>query len=163
MTAPPPAPPVTQSADPAREVLPGVTVSDMMAAMRVLASEISPNAECAFMVMYRYGGNHGLLTVYPSGIAAASERCHHFDGFSFQETIAKARAWSVTYLQERSETLIRRLALAIIDLYDGEGRATVEALAKRDFKPAEILEFRDAACFRASSMAGLRPFTVEAA
>jgi hypothetical protein len=135
-----------------------MTAAEVMAALTEIARKIGPKTEFGLTVMRRYGGNDVLLTAYVNGMSAAGYL--HFDGRTFQEVIAKSRAWAETFIAERRAIVIREMALAIIDLTDQNGAVTDRALAERNFCADDIRELATAACHRASNMANLRPFIV---
>lgn len=135
-----------------------MTADEVMAALTEIARQIGPKTEFALTIMRRYGGNDVLLTAYVNGMASPGYL--HFEGATFQEAIAKSRAWADTFIAERRAIVIREMALAIIDLTDQNGVVTTKALAERNFCEADIRELATAACLRASEMANLRPFVV---
>lgn len=135
-----------------------MTVPEVMAALKALAAEVGPKTEFGLNIMRRYSGNNVLLTAYVDGLS--SRDYHHFEGATFAEAIAKGRAWVQTFIAERRDTVIRKMALAIIDLTDQNGAVTDVALLERNFCADDIREFGEAACARASNMANLRPFVL---
>ena len=73
------------------------------------------------------------------------------------EARALIRAWRVT----RRNDMIRRLALAIIEITDEHTRCTAALLRAKGFSDPDITEFQGAACQRASEMCANAPFSVE--
>lgn len=136
-----------------------MTVSELMTEIHRLTAAIGPAAVVTVTVTRRYALNNALITIFPGGFDV-SVKCQHFDGPTFPAVFARAHEWAETYTRERSDSLVRRMAMAIIDLTDAFGEATDEALAERDFGNHEVAEFHEHACERAASMAGNRRFAV---
>ena len=88
----------------------------------------------------------------------------HQYGFvaSWPEAIAAAQAWIAARPKVERNAIIRKLALAIIELTDENGRCTVAMLRAKGFDSDEIALHAEA-CQRASEMAGNSPFCVEGA
>jgi hypothetical protein len=126
---------------------------------RLVAALGRPKADASVNIMRRAGPNKVFLMVYPDGIGVGETK--FFDAPTVAEAFANAHIWAASHNQQRLDTLVRRLAMAIIDLTDATGEATAEMLAERDFRPGEIAEFHEFASARASSMAGNRPFAVQ--
>lgn len=78
------------------------------------------------------------------------------------EMLEEARELVLGWHATRRNDLVRRLALAIIEITDEHTRCTQTLLRAKGFTQPEIDEFGDAACARASEMAGNQPFSVEA-
>lgn len=87
-------------------------------------------------------------------------RISRVKGETFAEMIASAeqaiRNWQVT----RYNDVIRKLALAIIELTDEHTLCTETLLRGKGFSAADIVEYSERACARASEMAGAAPFRV---
>src|SRR6185437_1368393 len=98
------------------------------------------------------------VSIYPTGILGNGEFVF---GATWPEAFAAAEAWIVSRATVHRDTMIRRMALAIIDLVDQHTRCTMADLTRRDSSAAEVREFHEAACARAGEMAGAAPFCVE--
>lgn len=82
---------------------------------------------------------------------------------TLSEMVIEARAMIRAWHAKRRNDMIRRLALAIIETTDEHTRCTQTLLRAKGFTQPEIDEFGDAACARATEMAGNQPFSVEEA
>ena len=96
----------------------------------------------------------GLTEDFPSG------ETHYVHAAAWPEGIVEARAWIASRAVIRRDTLIRRMALAIIDLTDQYHLCDESALRRVGFTSAKIAEVGDLACWRAGEMAGNRPFAI---
>jgi transcription initiation factor TFIIIB Brf1 subunit/transcription initiation factor TFIIB len=84
----------------------------------------------------------------------------HLKGRSWTEVFAAAYAWAQTRKAVRRNSLIRTMALAIIELTDEHGGCAERRLTAKGFSGEEIAEFHEAACARASEMCANAPFAV---
>lgn len=99
------------------------------------------------------------VSVYPTGVCGREKQ--FIRAPTWPEAFAAAETWIVNNAVVHRDTMIRRMALAIIDLVDQHTRCTVADLTRRDFTADEVREFHEAACARAGEMAGSAPFSVE--
>jgi hypothetical protein len=134
-----------------------MTAAELLAATRELRAMIGPAAEITAMVMPRHTELSATLGVYPDGLCKPNGK--HFDGHDWPEVFALARYWIVDTERSRRNDIVRRMALTIIDLTDAWGGATEHRLEKI-FTTAEVAEYHEQACRRASLMAGNRPYQV---
>lgn len=93
---------------------------------------------------------HGMLMVYPLG-TGTDGIVVHADTWeaAFDEAAAKLADWSA----KRADTVVRRMALAIIEQTADTGGCTTEALVKGGFTEAELSAHGDAACAHAAKLA----------
>lgn len=82
-------------------------------------------------------------------------------GETFREMLADCERNLAASAGQRRETLIRRMALAIIDIADEHVTVTAHLLRAKGFRDDEIKATHEAACTRASEMCGNAPFVVE--
>lgn len=106
-----------------------------------------------------YGGNDAYIACNTNWCYPGDEAVS-FVGKTWPEAIGQAYAWAHSRPAIDRDKLIRRLALAIIDLTDQHGECTERLLRTREFSSAEIREHHEAACTRANEMAGGVPFRV---
>lgn len=92
---------------------------------------------------------------YPGGDS------HPIYGDTWKDAIEAAYAWCATRGPIRRDTLIRRLALAIIETKDDHGAVTERLLTARGFTTSEIAEYGAAACARAGELCAGAPFEIE--
>jgi hypothetical protein len=133
-----------------------MTAADVHKHVEEIARCLGGKAECYGNVSAKGAG----VQIYPLGLCG-----HGDDQFirlpTWPEAITAARTWAATHHTVARDTLIRRLALAILDLTDQHGRCTEAMLRGRDFASADIREHHEAACARAGEMASGAPFRVE--
>jgi hypothetical protein len=136
-----------------------MTAADVQAHMKTIAVLIGhPKAHASASVSTpKYSAEKVCVSVYTNDL--------YRDGMFFRadtwpQAIAAAYAWASTRAPIERDALIRRLALAIIDITDAHGECTERLLLTRDFRSDEIREHHEAACARANEMAAGRPFSV---
>jgi hypothetical protein len=100
------------------------------------------------------------LMIYETGMLG--DRPHYIKHDNFPALFAEAEVWIRGRAGVRRNATIRTLALAIIELTDEHGRCTAKLLRGKRFSAEDISEFKDAACARASEMAGMAPYSVVA-
>ena len=83
------------------------------------------------------------------------------EGGTFAEMIDKAEAAIRAYVPAQKNAMIRRMALAIIDLTDEHAECTRTMLRSRGFIQGDIDAYSAGACARAGEMCGNTPFSVE--
>lgn len=140
------------------------TISDAMtsveldAACRAIQSQLGATAS-----VHAIAGGGG----YSSGETACLIIYHqnyketeHFKAHSWPEVFAAAQSWVATHQAVRRNAIVRRMALAVIELTDEHGACTETLLRGKDFTAAEVVEFHEAACVRAGEMTGNAPFSV---
>lgn len=86
---------------------------------------------------------------------------HCFKGNTWSDAFTAAFAWAATYQTIAHDGLIRRMALAIIDLTDQHGECLAVHLRGRHFTADDIAGYSVAACQRASEMSAMAPFEVK--
>lgn len=99
------------------------------------------------------------VSVHPDGICGV-EPSKYFHGPNASKLLDEAEAWAGTRSSVWRDTLIRRLALAIIDITDQHGKCTDALLRGRKFTQDEITQMQEVACQRASEMCANAPFAV---
>lgn len=140
------------------QVAEAMSVSDLLAECRALASQMGPKAEVRVGVMARYGGNDAMVHIYPDGMARSLGETA--EGKSWPEAFAAAQVWISTHKQVRRNNIIRKMALAVISITDEFGECPEARLRAADFSRDEISEFHQVACARASEMCASAPFSV---
>lgn len=112
------------------------------------------DADCTILVKAK--GDVAALVTHSAG----SSGYEHFHGPTFGAVLKAAEKFAATHAPLRSEKVIRKLALDIIDLTDQHGSCTVAMLRGRRHNQADIDAYKDAACVRAGELAGNAPFEV---
>lgn len=97
------------------------------------------------------------LGVYPSGIVGRGDY-QYFYGATFASVIAQGEVYARS--QNWNAAIIRKMALAIIDITDRLGGCSDTTLRNESFTADDILTFHVEACEAASRMAGNAPYTV---
>lgn len=134
-----------------------MTARALAAHCRAIEALIGGKPECGISSWYT--GTQACVSIYTDGIGG-SATAEYFHAADWPEAFAAAYAWAAAYKPVAREKIIRRMALAVIDLTDDHGKCTVQLLRNREFSAAEIAEFSEAACVRASEFAGNAPFEV---
>jgi hypothetical protein len=140
-----------------RAVGDALSVVDLAGHCSALAALVSPSAYVSLNVAT--STKDAYLGIYPSGMSAPDY--HHFRGETWQQALDSAYVWARDYGAVHRATVIRTMALAIIDLTDEYGTCSAGLLAGRKFAHADITSFAKAACARASEMTGNTPFVVQ--
>lgn len=83
-----------------------------------------------------------------------------FFASTWAEAFAQASAFAASQRVVSRNTLIRKMALAIIELTDEHGECSAIRLKGKDFSAADIAAHHQAACVRAGEMAMGAPFAV---
>ena len=102
------------------------------------------------------------VSMNPKGICGPDSERVCVYGETWPEAVAKAQAWIAARPKVERNAIIRKLALAIIELTDENGRCTVAMLRAKGFDSDEIALHAEA-CQRASEMCANSPFCVEGA
>lgn len=134
-----------------------LTVMEIQRKCDALRAIIGESASVVFMVDSRPIARDGaclLVDVMPGS------KGQFFLGTDYDAPFAQAEAWALTNAAVARNSVIRRMALAIIEITDEHGACTVARLVGKGFAPAEIETHRASACARASEMAGNAPFEV---
>ena len=136
-----------------------MSAADLYAACREIADSLGPKAEVSASVSaFVYAANGPSVSIHPNGIGnSGGTRCF---SDTWQGALAAAREWAAAYVPKQDETLIRRLALAIIDLSEPGQALTVPALRQRGFSTEEITEHHAAACALATAKCNGAAFSV---
>lgn len=79
-----------------------------------------------------------------------------FRARSWPEAFRAAHVWVSTHKAIRRNAIVRRMALAVLEITDERGTCTDTLLLGKDFTAAEIVEFHEAACV----LDGNSPFVV---
>lgn len=79
---------------------------------------------------------------------------------TWAEAFAQASAFAASQRVVLRNTLIRKMALAIIELTDEHGECAAIRLTGKGFSPANVAAYHQAACVRAGEMAMGAPFAV---
>lgn len=137
-----------------------LTAEDTRRHLRQIAALIHPLAETTLTV---FGGptmdkSFVSITIYPSGIGGTDY--HFIRATTFADALAQARTWATTHGAVLRNTLIRRMALAVIEITDEHGHCTEGLLRAKTFTATQIADTHVAACQRASEMAGNAPYRV---
>jgi hypothetical protein len=94
----------------------------------------------------------------------SSTSLYHFvHGSTYSETFSKARAWAERDRTGYRDTLVRRMAVAVIDITAEHGHCVPALLRMKGFTDADIAALHEEACARASEIAGKAPFSVRGA
>lgn len=134
-----------------------MSAADLIAHEKSIAATLGPKADTYASTNRHEAGAH--IMVYPDGICG-KDRPHHFNAPAWPEAIRQAYAWASTRKTVWRDDLIRRMALAVIDLTDQHGKCTERLLRGRDFTRDDVIEHHEAACVRAGEMSGNAPFRV---
>lgn len=136
-----------------------MTSGELMAACEALSTLAGNDINTIFAIV----GTSG----YSSGETACLiinhnhyKETEHLKANSWTEVFAAAHEWASTHKAVRRNAIVRRMALAVIEISDEHGACTETLLRGKDFAAAEIVEFHEAACVRAGEMAGNAPFSV---
>jgi hypothetical protein len=89
-------------------------------------------------------------------------RIGRFKGGTWAEAIGAAEQGIRNWQATRHDAVIRKMALAVIELTDEHTHCTVTLLRGKGFSERDITEYSARACERASEMCGNAPFVVEA-
>lgn len=138
-----------------------LTVGHMHRIVSEIQAKFGPESYVSMSVStYRWREDDaGTLTMYPDGVCD-TKTGKTIRGGSWAEIIQEGMAWADNYVPVRRNALIRRMALAIIEITDEHGKCTDSLLQTKGFIAAEITEHHKAACVRAGEMAGNAPFVV---
>ena len=99
------------------------------------------------------------VAVYEDGICGHIKG-RHFFAKDFTAAFAAAEAHVAGRALIRPAELIRKMALAIIEITDEHTKCTEALLRAKGFSAADIASTKDAACVRASEMCANAPFVV---
>ena len=115
-------------------------------------------------------GERAHVSVAPDGWSGAARVSLYEDGMcrdghticapTWPDAIERARAWIATRGVVRRDALIRRMALAIIDISDRDGLCCERALVRAGFSAVEVAQHGADACARADEMCGGKPFAI---
>lgn len=105
----------------------------------------------------KYDNGSADVAVYPNGMTAGGSK--RFSASTFVEALDQAEAWIAAKAIVLREKTIRTMALAIIELTDEHWSCKRQDLVRK-FSEGEVGEFADAACQRATEMAGNAPYQV---
>lgn len=97
--------------------------------------------------------------VWPNGICG-NDKSFSVDADEFDTLLDSIKVVATEYMDARTETVTRKMALAIIDLSD-PGPCTDRELRLAGFSDDEITKYGDAACAKAAEMGGNAPFIIE--
>lgn len=147
--------PVTLADAPALETSDQIEAA--LADLRLMIGTLEANAAIV------YGHGYPWISLSAGWPRRSDEIGHTHALPTFAEMLTEAREMIRAWHATRRNDMVRRLALAIIETTDEHTRCTTTLLRAKGFTQPEIEEFRDAACARASEMAGNAPFSVEAA
>ncbi len=101
------------------------------------------------------------ISLNPFGICKDEGR-HVIRAEAWPEAIRAAQDWIASRPKVERNAIIRKLALAIIEITDEHGSCTVSHLRNKGFDAGEIALHAEA-CERASEMCANAPFSVEGA
>lgn len=135
-----------------------MTAVELLAECQSIAAEIGPKAELYASVNTGRNRKIASIGIYPSGIG--TYRHEWIYGATWHEVLAGAREWATNHKQVNRNSIVRRMALAVIEITDEHGRCDAARLKAKDFGADEIKEFHEAACQRASEMCANAPFVV---
>lgn len=137
------------------------TAAELQAECRRISELISHRAELSVNISnYAYGKTVCRVTVYPFGIVGPSGSSKSFQGASFAEALGEAEKYAAGARDELQIAVIRRMALAVIDITDRLGGCSDSNLRTGGFTPDEITSYHIEACDAASRMSGNSPFVV---
>lgn len=143
-------------------VSPGIaeamSAAEVLAHCRDISAIIGPKAEARATVMTLYTGDKVMVSINPLGISQSNSET--FRGNSWADAFEKARTWAANFKQVRRNGIIKRMALAIIEITDEHGSCAEARLKGAGFDRDEITEFHETACARAGEMAMGSPFSV---
>lgn len=136
------------------------TALELRNELRKIAALLKPKA-CLFMgvAVGEYSSPQPTLSIYPNDIIDGGKH-EFFKGSTFDEVLAAGMAWTKAYAPTPHNALIRRMALAIIEITDEHGECTSALLRAKTFSADEIKRHHAEACVRAGEMAGNAPFSV---
>jgi hypothetical protein len=135
-----------------------MTAADIKRHIKAIAAVVGPQVIASASVsINKYEQHECSIALYLDDYYRGGE---YFRADTWSEAIAAAYEWASTRSAIWRDTMIRKLALAIIDLTDQHGECTERLLLTRDFTSATVREFHEAACARANEMAGGAPFRV---
>jgi len=143
-----------------------MTAQDLMTFQIALRKRLGDDAHVGFGLWERGKWNQqdprNVVSVglYPDGIGG-TEGATHIYVQTWPEAIAAADQWITNYKTTHRNDIVRRMALAIIELTDEHTRCDDAMLRRKKFSAGEIAEFHLAACARAGEMCGNAPFRVE--
>jgi hypothetical protein len=140
------------------EITEAMTPKDLLAACREVNRLVGPKAETSISVVQMYGdAGNVLLFIRNTPMAGISETIR---ADTWPEAFSRAREWATTHRAVHRNSIVRKMALAIIGITDEHGRCTEARLRGADFSREDIIEFHESACERATEMAGNAPFVV---
>jgi hypothetical protein len=142
-------PPLAAAMSPADLCAACAEVREMLGSAAQVYADVSAGA---------YSERQATVAVYPDGICSGTT-AKRFHGTDWGALFEQARQWAVSYRVIAHDRALRRMALAIIDLTDQHGYCAADALRRAGH--AVTPEMVEAACQRASEMAGNGPFKVE--
>lgn len=120
-----------------------------------LAATICPKAEVSIVIGRR---NEGGIGIYEDGICGKAQP-HFIHKPTFAEMFTAAEEWIIGRAAIRQNDIVRKMAIAIIEITDEHSTCTRRLLGLR-FSNGEIAAYGDAALARASEMAGNAPFVI---
>jgi hypothetical protein len=138
-----------------------MTARDILAWEKHLATQVGSKAHVAFTASNGGVERNVHWTVDPKGICNDEGRQYDWAP-DWPSAIRAAQAWIANRPKVERNAVIRRLALAIIEITDERTKCTVHDLRAKGFDDDEIALHAEA-CVRAGEMANCAPFTVEGA
>ena len=136
-----------------------MSARDLVAHTRAIASIIGPQGEATFIFGSRdRPGTEACLTCRDE--RPDSKASEYFYDADWGVVLQRAYAWARSRPVIQRETIIRKMALAIIDITDQHGDCSERLLIARDFTREQVAELHEAACARAGEMSAGAPFSV---
>ena len=148
---------------PISSVSDALTAAEIYEACKQIAASLGPKADVeavvsAWAIVPKCTG--ASVGLHPNGLGQhGGTRIY---GDTWQAALAGAREWVAAYVPTRNDALIRRIAVAIIDLSEPGQALTVSALRLRGFTAEEITEHAEAACALATAKCNGALFSVAA-
>jgi hypothetical protein len=134
-----------------------MSARDLQAHETALAKELGPNASVNIAISDYEGWVY--ISMNPHGVCNDTGR-EVIRGEAWPAAIQAAHNWVASRPKVERNAIIRKLALAIIEITDEHGKCTVEHLRAKTFISAEIALHAEA-CVRAGEMCQGAPFSVE--
>lgn len=138
-----------------------MTAEDLASAVSKFKAVCGPRA-CVHLSIGLYSGQkaRATLSVRPTGEYSGNAPYFTFEAVTWGDIFTAAYEWAASYGTVRRNAIVRRMALAVIEVTDEHGTCTETLLRGKDFAAAEIVEFHEAACIRAGEMCSGAPFSV---
>lgn len=134
-----------------------MTPIEARSALNALVKEIGPRAYFTCF-LNRSGDDVIGVVIEPTGRYSDGAGIRA-SGSDYSSAVAAARAAWVEREAELAASLVRRMALSIIELA-AEGAVTDRRLMNRSFNAGEIAKHGDEACAEATRLAGNMPFSI---